>query len=156
MPEFENVIRKDMYDQSIYIVRDSAQAAEILVRLEERGFKEYQISGPTIEDAFMKIADEMTDPQQPSQVINLAEHDSNDKNATLEKTSEVAVTGQEREPELRLLTGTRVSPFQQSLILFRKRAVVFRRNSLPNLAALLIVSLVLLKSLISCSRLTSA
>ena len=155
-PQFEDVVRKDMYDQSIYIVPDSARAADILVRLEDEGFKEYQISGPTIEDAFMKIAEEMTGPEKVSQAVKLVEHNGNGKITPLEKTTEVAMTEQEKGQELQLLTGTRVSPFKQSLILFCKRATVFRRNALPNLATFLIVSIVLPETPISCLRLTSA
>ncbi|KAL9117183.1 MAG: hypothetical protein Q9187_006284, partial [Circinaria calcarea] len=136
-PNFENVIRKDMYDQSIYIVPNSAQAADILIRLEEEGFKEYQISGPTIEDAFMKIAEEMADSEVSLQATTLVDNGI-DKNKSLEKNSAVAGLEQINDQELQLLTGTRLHPIRQSFILFRKRATVFRRNALPNLATFLI------------------
>lgn len=134
-PQLEHTTRQDMYDQTIFTVPDSALAADLLSKLESQGYKNYQIHGPTIEDAFMKISDEMNNA---SEVAAQAE-------TTVDTASDVDCTSKEKGPavtvtenHLQLLTGTHVSPCQQGRILFRKRATVFRRNFLPNVAALLL------------------
>ena len=134
VPAFEGIARNEMYDQTTYLTPTSAQAADVLSMLEQQGFKDYQISGPTIEDAFMKISEEMIiegksinhTPKKAKSGTAVAVSD--------EKSSDTDVS----EKELQLLTGTRIGPFRQGWVLFRKRATVFRRNALPNMAALLI------------------
>ena len=139
VPDFKGVTRKDMYDQTIYMVPESARAAELLSKLEEAGHKEYQISGPTIEDAFMKISEEMTlgsKGDYEETVAVMQETTEKEDFPSAEKGSEAVIV--EKEDDLRLLPGNRIGPFRQGLILFRKRATVFRRNALPNIAAFLI------------------
>lgn len=134
-PQLESTMRQDMYDQTIFTVPDSARAADLLSKLESQGYKNYQIHGPTIEDAFMKISDEMTDvsevPAQAETAVDLA---SDVDSASKEKGLALTATNN----RLQLLTGNHVSPFQQGKILFRKRATVFRRNILPNVATVLL------------------
>lgn len=134
-PQLEHTTRQDMYDQTIFTVPDSARAADLLSKLESQGYKNYQIHGPTIEDAFMKISDEMSDG---SELLAQAE-------AAVDAASDVDSTSKEKGPaatvtenHLQLLTGKHMSPFQQGKILFRKRATVFRRNVLPNIATVLL------------------
>lgn len=134
-PQLENTTRQDMYDQTIFTVPDSARAADLLSKLESQGYKNYQIHGPTIEDAFMKISDEMTDVSEaPVQAEAAIDTVSDVESTSKEKAPATTVT----ENHLKLLTGKHVSPFQQGKILFRKRATVFRRNVLPNVATVLL------------------
>ena len=133
-PVFEGIARNELYDQTTYLTPTSAQAADVLSMLEQQGFRDYQISGPTIEDAFMKISEEMI---MEGKSINHTPEREKSGTAVIvsdEKSSETDVS----EKELQLLTGTRIGPFRQGWVLFRKRATVFRRNALPNMAALLI------------------
>ena len=136
-PAFEGVARKELYDQTIYMVPDAARAAELLGLLEQAGFKEYQISGPTIEDAFMKISEEMAAVSKDhARLTGLSDRVDDEEATSGEKGADIVVA--EKEQELQLLTGKRIGPFHQGFILFRKRATVFRRNPLPNLAAFFI------------------
>ncbi|EZF29399.1 hypothetical protein H101_06923, partial [Trichophyton interdigitale H6] len=48
-----------LHDQVIYTVADSSQAARFVSQLEENGITEYRVSGPTIEDVFLKVAEEI-------------------------------------------------------------------------------------------------
>ena len=135
-PDFEGVARSVMYDQTVYTVSDSTQAATFLSKLEQSGFKDYQVSGPTIEDAFMKVSEEMTnhhDGQRKSHGIT--ELTQNGEGfVSEEKSSDVEIT----DKGLELLTGKRIGPFRQSWVLFRKRFTVLQRNFLPSAAAFLI------------------
>ncbi|MCJ1419949.1 hypothetical protein MMC32_006305 [Xylographa parallela] len=133
-PAFDGIVRKEMYDQTTYLVPDSSQAADLLSMLEAQGFKDYQISGPTIEDAFMKISEEMT-------VEGKSSHDTVldvEEKGTVRLSAIQGSETDSSDKDLQLLTGKRIGPFRQGWVLFQKRATVFRRNALPNLAALLI------------------
>ena len=135
-PEFAGVARTVMYDQTIYTVPDSAEAASFISKLEGLGLRDYQINGPTIEDAFMKVAEEMTlDNSEHRKSADITE--VNEKGEVLvseEKTSDVEMT----DTGLQLLTGKHIGPFQQGWVLFRKRFTVLQRNWLPSAAAFLI------------------
>ena len=130
-PRFAGVEFKEMYDQTVYTVPSAKAATDLIAKIEEQGeFKEYQVSGPTIEDAFMKVAEEMV----PSvQTVSLPESPTEDGAESAEKLSEESST-----KELRLQDGAPIGPFRQGLVLFLKRLLVFRRNVLPNLVAFLI------------------
>ena len=136
IPDFDGAIRKDMYDQTIFTVPDSARAADLLERIEQQGFKEYQISGPTIEDAFMKISEEMAPVTEKDEISPTTPLEDGDTSSD-EKAPRI-ISNEAKEKEMQLRAGKRIGPFQQGLVLFRKRATVFRRNPLPNLLTLLI------------------
>lgn len=132
-PTFDGIVRKELYDQTTYLVSDSSKAADLLSMLEQQGFRDYQISGPTIEDAFMKISEEMTTGRPIPEPVTAI-----DEKRAIQVSEEKLSDSNASEKDLRLLTGNRIGPFRQGLVLFRKRATVFRRNALPNMAALLI------------------
>ena len=133
-PHFSDVERHVFHDQTVYTVPNAADATDLLQNLEEAGWKEYHISGPTVEDAFLQVAEEMvpatekvknveTDPgafSPPSDAEDIASENSEEK-------------------ELQLQTGSHIGPFRQGFVLFRKRFTVFQRNFLPNLVAFLII-----------------
>ncbi len=134
VPSFAGAIRQDIHDRTILTVPGSAQVADLLTILESQGFSDCGIDGPTIEDVFMGIADEMKDtstsPKDFPTVI-----DSTDKPMSI-------LTDNSRRPvalekaALDLHGGNYVNLFEQWLILFRKRATIFRRNPVPNMLVL--------------------
>jgi ATP-binding cassette subfamily A (ABC1) protein 3 len=107
-PDYEGIRREQLYDQTIYSLADSAEAARFVAQLEVDGIQEYQVNGPTIEDVFLKVAEE----------------------------TPVIESDYTAPPQL--MTGKRIGMPSQALALFRKRAIVLRRNYLPYAAALLI------------------
>lgn len=135
IPQIVDAARQDTYDQTIFTVPDSTRAADLLTKLESQGYRDYQINGPTIEDAFMKISDEMTD----TSVSSLQTKEAADTTSEVESTVKEKETGSiAAENDLQLLNGNHLGPFRQSVVLFRKRATVFRRNTLPNIATLIL------------------
>ena len=130
-PRFEGVEFKEMYDQTIYTVPSAKAATDLISKIEEHGeFQEYQVSGPTIEDAFLKVAEEMV---PSARAISTPENSADESAEPAEKMSE-----QDSTEELKLQDGALIGPFRQGLVLFMKRLLVFRRNVLPNLVAFLI------------------
>lgn len=124
-------IRHD--EQTTYLLPSSAETARFLSRLEHDGITEYQVSGPTIEDVFLKLADEVKVEQNT--LSNAPSRDENEKQPA--KSSNIIV--QENQPETpELLPGRRIGVMKQLWILFMKRVTILRRNTLPYVAALLI------------------
>ena len=140
-------------DQVVYTLHDSAHASEFLRQLEQDGITEYQVSGPTIEDVFLKVAEEVA--REHEQPLSPAISASIDKDFDVVATPERANSPEARSkssgigvhetkhqaranevPEL--VTGRRIGIPRQTLVLFSKRAIIFRRNALPYIAALLI------------------
>lgn len=133
-PHLEGISRTDMFDQTVYTVPGSAQAAAVISRLDQEGFKEYQVSGPTIEDVFITVAEEMaTRPVRVDEVRRITSPSGNVSSGE-KKSPDIAVDG----TELRLLTGHRIGMFRQGWVLFRKRLTIVRRNYLPYCAAFLL------------------
>lgn len=129
-------------EQVTYILPSSAAAAEFVAQLERDGLTEYQVSGPTIEDVFLKLAEEVKFETQSSRTSDdeddtsrssslPAENKANAAGVTITRKHDTSVV-----PELS--TGRRIGFFRQTTVLFWKRLLVFRRNPLPTLAALLI------------------
>ncbi|EAW12681.1 putative ABC transporter [Aspergillus clavatus NRRL 1] len=126
--EFENIPKEVHFDDTVYTVKDSATASRLMSMLEQKGITEYRVSGPTIEDVFLKVAEEL-DSNSVHEEISVGQKGTivSEKNAT-----------DGEHGGLQLLTGKRISMLLQSWYLFRKRATILRRNPVPYLAALLI------------------
>lgn len=127
-------------DQIEYLVSSSSAAANLVQRLEKDKLMEYQVSGPIIEDVFLKLADEVNQSETEGK---LSEDEVSRSPTPQEEVKGAALTSQALRrtntnavPEL--LTGKRIGMFHQAVILFWKRMLVTRRNPLPLLAALLI------------------
>lgn len=129
-------------EQVEYLLATSAETAEFVQQLEKDGLTEYQISGPTIEDVFLKLAEEV----QSSSTNKAAKHESEgeDSRSPTPDHAKGAVASSQAPRRTqsnavpKLLTGKRISMLRQVVVLFRKRILVARRNPLPLLAALLI------------------
>ena len=129
-------------EQVEYLLANSNETTDFVQQLEKDGTTEYQISGPTIEDVFLKLAEEV----QSSSVTTGTKHEREDEESrspTPDDAKGAVATSQALRrthtnavPEL--LTGKRIGMFRQAVVLFWKRMLVARRNPLPLLAALLI------------------
>lgn len=109
-------------DHVVYNLTDSSSAARFVTRLEQLGVHDYRVSGPTVEDVFLKLAAEM----------------HGDKSLTDDAPLTGVASIQSGEKGLELATGSRISSIAQAWVLFRKRATILRRNWLPYAAAVLI------------------
>ncbi|KAL8826272.1 MAG: hypothetical protein Q9191_003900 [Dirinaria sp. TL-2023a] len=133
--EFENAIAKVLYDQTVYTLPNSSQAALFVQMLEERGIKNYEISSPTIEEIFFNVAEEMS-LDAGGKTLTKAINDKASDNVVREESK--LADGEENGAGLHLQAGKRVGVLRQALTLFRKRFTVFQRNWFPYLAAFLI------------------
>ncbi len=133
-PEIEGVPRKVLYDQTVYNVTDSAQAARFITELERQGIRDYQVNGPTIEDVFLKVADEVKTTHDHEQGAASNPRSLDRVLISEDKSSE----SDEEDKGPQLLPGKRIGFARQTWVLFRKRWTILRRNNLPYCAAFLI------------------
>ncbi|KAF3918085.1 hypothetical protein ABW21_db0207115 [Orbilia brochopaga] len=110
----EGVQGKQLYNQTVYQAGDTVEAGRIIKALNDLNMTNFHINGPTIEDVFLKLAEETA-------------------------AAQVSAAGtEEKQSSVSLHTGKRVGMFQQALIMFRKRLVILRHMTLPMVAAILI------------------
>lgn len=140
LPDVEELFlgehKESMFDQTVYTVKDSHRSMIILKELESRRITEYQVTGPTIEEVFMKLAED------PEDMITKEESKSSEEREARPVSSnsqdkQTRVTANETADDI-LMTGTAVGFLQQSFILFKKRLTVLKRNYLPYVSAFLI------------------
>ncbi|KAF7122992.1 hypothetical protein CNMCM5793_001168 [Aspergillus hiratsukae] len=127
-PHFDSVAKEVHFDDTVYTAKDSAEASRLMSMLEEKGVTEYRVSGPTIEDVFLKVAEELNSDRLRE------EPPVAPKGTTYREKN----PGTRNSEGLQLLTGKRIGMFLQSWYLFRKRVTILRRNPTPYLAAFLI------------------
>jgi ATP-binding cassette, subfamily A (ABC1), member 3 len=128
-----------------FSIPDSSQAARLVTQLEQQGFTEYHVVGPTVEDVFMAVAEEVKSTRKSSPLPSVKEV----KAGTSTTTTSVLLEG-EKEPAqtpptdgalskgVVLYNGHTLSLPSQAFVLFCKRLTVLRRNFLPLLAAFII------------------
>lgn len=140
----EGVPRKVLYDQTIYTLQDSAQAAGFVRMLEAKGIENYEITSPTIEEIFFKVAEE-TEATEASRSKTRAQILQKVASKSEKVSTEVISTTDEKESDtdeidsgLELQSGKQITVFRQAFTLFRKRWTVLQRNYLPYLAAFII------------------
>ncbi|KAK0383854.1 hypothetical protein NLU13_9765 [Sarocladium strictum] len=128
LPHIEGVRKKNSLDLISYIAPSSYLAAEVIKTLEAEGIHDYRFSGPTIEDVFLQLAEEIRDEEAfrgGDRALNEKEKASDDSDST---------TTPDREG-LKLMDGQRVGYAKQAMILFGKRITVLKRNWLPYVLA---------------------
>ncbi|KAF2460525.1 putative ABC transporter [Lineolata rhizophorae] len=142
--ELDMYPKRMLYDHTEYQLADSPTAAVFVKKLEGAGIMEYQVNGPTIEDVFLKLAQEVNENVEEGQAQEGDEEisrkgDSPDGFAPQSSSSaEKKVARSDDEAEEEFQTGRGTTLARQTWILFRKRITILRHNKLPYLAALLV------------------
>ncbi|KAI2793571.1 hypothetical protein POX_a00152 [Penicillium oxalicum] len=126
----EGVQGESHFDEIVYTVQNSAQVPHVIAALEQQGVADYRISGPTIEDVFLKVAQETID-ETPTSVDDVSAQPKGVELSVYPQSAQKAASPQ-------ILNGKRISMSRQAWTMFRKRLTILRRNSIPYLAALLI------------------
>jgi ATP-binding cassette subfamily A (ABC1) protein 3 len=133
-PDIKGISKHTTFGKIMYSASTSKQAAQIIKRLEQEDLTDYQLSGPTIEDVFLQLADEVR-----AESTSSLDRDTPTPTAETEKYPRVKTTEVSNPAyALELHSGRHIGFFRQSWVLFRKRATVLHRNYLPYTAALLL------------------
>jgi ABC-type multidrug transport system ATPase subunit len=129
LPDIAGVKKKATHEEAAYIASTSAMAATVIRELEAAGITDYRFSGPTIEDVFLQLAEEIR-----------TDGGGLDSRGVLSSADEKDEKAADPEPEkgLKLMSGQPVSFLRQIWVLFLKRCVIFKGNSFPSVAAFII------------------
>ncbi|KAI5294831.1 hypothetical protein KEM52_003074, partial [Ascosphaera acerosa] len=125
IPGLESCLIERQFNELVYALDSGSAIAEVVNALEEQGVKDYGVSPPTIEDVFLKVA------QDPSTIQTSPELKNDDIFAGQAVTSN-------SDAGLSLADGKPISMLQQAKILFLKRCIVLRRSWFPTLVAVAI------------------
>ncbi|KAK3956806.1 hypothetical protein QBC32DRAFT_226994 [Pseudoneurospora amorphoporcata] len=142
-PDVSGVQKKVSPEEITYIASSSASAASVIKRLEAAGISDYRFSGPTIEDVFLQLAEEIRAEDGPrldqfqSTDAVIAARRSTEKQSSNEIVNDAPVDDTTK-PGLNLLSGQRIGYLKQGVVLFRKRMTILKRNWFPIFAVFLI------------------
>ena len=128
--DIPGIQRKQTADHIVYTQLDSAHTARVANHLDQCGIETFSISGPTLEDVFLKLTG------------TSIEHDTSRKslNGIMEK-NEPLDENCLQELDFKLDHGRPVSALRQLQHLFVKRCIVLRSSYMPYVGAI-IVSLI--------------
>ncbi|KAF1814145.1 putative ABC transporter [Eremomyces bilateralis CBS 781.70] len=138
-----HVTEKYDHDET-HFVSSTAEAVSKMKELEAEGKRNVQITGPTMEDVFLRLAGEEIDSSSEHELEHEAElsimgtPSTGTPKETPSKVAQDLMRARTRESQAGqadLLTGTRIGTLKQMRILFLKRWTVFKRNYVPHLAA---------------------
>ena len=132
VPDIEGVSTHVTMGQTVYSAATSKEAAQIIRFLEDEDLTDYQLSGPTIEDVFLQLADEVRADSQISIDRETLSRDGSSDEKHANATTVIA----RLDSGLELHSGQNIGFFRQSWVLFRKRFTILRRNYLPYTVAL--------------------
>jgi ATP-binding cassette, subfamily A (ABC1), member 3 len=140
LPEVEGVTRMEMFDMYNYVSPSSSLAAQVIRELEHVGIRDYRLSGPTIEDVFLKVAEEVRAESDMAVHGNesrtLDSQDQDEKSASKEKV--IGVDDQAPKDGLELLSGRKVGFAHQARVLFHKRMVILKGSWYAYVAAFIL------------------
>ncbi|KAK3349361.1 P-loop containing nucleoside triphosphate hydrolase protein [Lasiosphaeria hispida] len=132
LPDIAGVNKRIRFEEAAYIASSSALAAQVIRELEAAGISDYRFSGPTIEDVFLQLAEEVR-TEDGKAVLGpraIEKQGSSDPHAGTDDEA--------KSPGLELMSGQRIGYFKQTWVLFLKRCVIFKHNWIPYAAAFLI------------------
>jgi len=119
--------------QTIFRVSTGVAAAELVDKLEQLGMHDYQISGPTMEELFMKVTGGSILPLEEKSKVRSAEDSAAEDGAAELKAQHITVNASDVDYEL--TEGRPISAFQQWWVLFCKRLYIFKRQWIPYFVA---------------------
>ncbi|TFB06639.1 ATP-binding cassette sub-family A member 3 [Trichoderma ghanense] len=123
-PDISGVKKNDAFDLVTYTAPTSNLAAQVIKELQKANITDYRFSGPTIEDVFLQVAEEIKDEEIFAGTNTIVEKMPVKDDSSSQGHSRHTGLG----IGLELLNGKRLSYFQQAVILFRKRWTVLKRN----------------------------
>ncbi|KAK4134983.1 hypothetical protein BT67DRAFT_378638 [Trichocladium antarcticum] len=129
LPDIAGVQKKATREEAAYVATTSAMAATVIKELEAAGITDYRFSGPTIEDVFLQLAEEVHDEGSDDGPDGLAGQRG------VDSSSAENVNGAEKGPGVELMSGQPVGFARQIWVLFLKRCTIFKGNWVPSLVA---------------------
>ncbi|CCD34379.1 similar to ABC transporter, partial sequence [Botrytis cinerea T4] len=113
-PQIEGIKQHVSFGQTTFVAPTSKQAAQIIKRLEEDNITEYQLSGPTIEDVFLQLADEIRAESDESLLIQNLSSDNEQSGKEKDTATKLTMVGTHERQALELYTGQNIGFFRQA------------------------------------------
>ncbi|KAF2280775.1 P-loop containing nucleoside triphosphate hydrolase protein [Westerdykella ornata] len=110
------------------------EATDYIRRLREKGINDYDLIGPTLEDVFLALAEEVKENRLNTGVVSTKDH-------SLIKEADgvpLAEESSDSDKGANMSKGTGTSMPTQTWILMQKRFTILRRNFLPYICAVLL------------------
>ena len=126
-----DIIHRQGYNETMFEVSDATILTTFISRLEQRGVTDYRVQGPTMEDVFLRLAEEVKDEENAEKMYTGVNY-SRPVAARPTNTSR----GSSNPMPLKLNTGRGCGPIKQTAVLFLKRLTVLKHNFMPYMAAL--------------------
>ncbi|XPS68193.1 hypothetical protein M3J09_000483 [Ascochyta lentis] len=117
--------REQSWHKPVYRVATGKAAAELVDQLEQHGMHNYQLSGPTMEELFLKVTGESITPTE----------EEFDASSTARLEAQHISIG-DSEIDYELSEGRPISALQQWWTLFLKRVNIFKRRWFPYFVAI--------------------
>ncbi|RPA83510.1 ABC transporter [Ascobolus immersus RN42] len=138
-PDLPDCNIKRVADATVYRTPTSIDASRIINKLEQLGITDYQVNGPTIEDVFLKVAEETAEtlPDESADDLVPTETKGTQEEANALRYTK-SYTATNKMGGIDLESGRKVSVFKQVWVMFRKRITIAKRGWLPLAAAFLL------------------
>jgi ATP-binding cassette subfamily A (ABC1) protein 3 len=120
------VRKQSSEDKVTYWFPNAIEATKFIGELREQGVKDYDIIGPTLEDVFLALAEEVKENGLDNEPVHVV------SNTPSKQSSDIVDNG------LKMSKGKGTSIPKQTLILIQKRFTILRRNYLPYVCAFLL------------------
>ena len=133
VPNFQDVTRQSDYGHTVFEISQQSSLGLFVAALEQRGFTKFKIQGPSIENVFLEVTDEMKGESELAQELLPRGQDGSVENpaALLKKPSAASRA-------MILNTGRGCSPVKQVGVLFLKRLTILKHNFMPYVSALFV------------------
>jgi len=139
LPTASDQVTEQDRAEDLKIFPDAASATKELQTLESVRHRQYQITGPTIEEVFMRLASDDYNAKRRSSDLEKEESLEVPANETVRPGKEKgAVTVDRTSTDIEPPKRRSVRPFHQAGILFMKRGRVLLRNPFPTFFSLII------------------
>jgi ABC-type multidrug transport system ATPase subunit len=126
-----DIIHRQGYNESVFEVPDTRILTSFINRLEQSGVQDYRVQGPTMEDVFLRLAEEMKD-EEIAEKMHAGINYSRPMSGRPRSSSALISNSM----PLKLHTGRGCGPIKQTAVLFLKRLTVLKHNFMPYVAAL--------------------
>lgn len=123
-------------DKVCYQFKTGIEATRWIDQLRKEGVKDYDLIGPTLEDVFLALAEEVKENHLDDEAPTLIQAHLSKKDADGHASEETI----EQAPDkaMQMSNGKGTSMLMQTWILMRKRSTILRRNYLPYVCAVLL------------------
>lgn len=122
----------------IFHIATPDEAGRFVGYLEHHGIYDYEVQGPTIEQVFLRQAEQSGELSSGGQHVSLASRPGTGAGSEIELTAVKPKGVEESEEGPQLAESRAIGFFGQVWVLFRKRLAIFPRNWVPYFFALLI------------------